>query len=114
MRNILKQMLAYLVWIVLALIMGVCHMWILLGPKGGVSTGFMHIFDLIYDLALVSIGLITGSVIAFLFILTDIFYLKKKLKNNTKSNFIRFFILIAIAIIVGITHYVLEKVIDVI
>jgi len=110
----LKQSLVYLIWVILALLLGIGYMWILLGPKGEVSTGFMHIFDLIYDLALVSIGLIAGSVIAFLFILIDIFYLKKKLKDNTKSTRIRFLILLIITVIVGVTHYVLEKVIDVI
>tara|TARA_B110000091_G_C13742379_1_gene443933 strand:- start:235 stop:573 length:339 start_codon:yes stop_codon:yes gene_type:complete len=111
--KILKQILAYLIWIGIALLMGVCHMLILLGPKGP-STGFFRVLnDILYYLGMI-LGLKIGGIIALLFISIDIFYLKKKLKNNIKSTIIRFFTLLIIAVVVGITHYVLEKVIDVI
>ena len=113
--NILKQILAYLVWIVVSLLLGIGYMWILLGTVGETSsTGFLHLLNLMSNLVLVYVGLIGGSVIALLFILIDIFYLKKKLKSNMKSTIIRFFILLVIAIVVGVTHYILEKIVDVI
>ena len=113
MRNTLKQIISYLIWTLLALLLGIGYMRILLGPNES-STGFLHLFELIYDLALVYIGLITGSIIAFIFIFIDIFYLKKKLKKNRKSIIIRFLILLVITIVVAVTHYILEKVVDVI
>ena len=113
--NILKQILAYLVWIVVSLLLGIGYMWILLGTVGETSsTGFLHLLNLMSNLVLVYVGLIGGSVIALLFILINIFYLKKKLKSNMKSTIIRFFILLVIAIVVGVTHYILEKIVDVI
>ena len=112
--NILKQILAYLVWVLLALLSGIGYMRILLGFAKESSTGFFLLFDLMYDFALVHIGLRIGSVIALLFILSDIFYLKKKLKNNMKSTIIRFIFLLLITITVGATHYILEKIVDVI
>jgi len=113
MKNTLKQIVAYLIWIGIALLMGVCHMFILLGPREP-STGFFRVLnDILYYLGLI-LGLKIGGIIALLFIILDIFYLKKKLKSNMKSTIIRFFILVIIAVVVGITHYVLEKVIDVI
>jgi len=103
--NTLKQILAYLIWIVVALLLGIGYMWILLGPNEP-STGFLHLFDdFVYDLVLVYVGLITGSIIALLFI---------QLKNNIKSTIIRFLLLLVITIVVGVTHYILEKVVDVI
>lgn len=113
--KILKQSFTYLIWIVLALLSGIGYMWILLGPNDQSSTGLIQVIgDLIYNYALVYVGLRGGSVIALLFIFIDIFYLKKKLKNNIKSTIIRFFILLGIAILVGSIHYIIEKVIDII
>jgi len=71
-------------------------------------------FDWTYELIFVYVGLTIGSILALLFILTDVFYLNKKLQNNAHPTIIRFLTLIFIFILVAITHYVLEKVIDVI
>ena len=109
-----KQILAYLLWIAIALLLGICHMFIVLGPKES-GTGFLDVMgDIIYNYALVHVGLYVGAIIALVFILVDVFYLKKKLKQHSKSIIIRFVILVSLAVIIGITHYVLEKVIDVI
>lgn len=113
--NIIKQIVAYLIWTVLALLLGIGHMRIVLGYKGEPSTSFLDtMFGLIYDFGLIHIGIRIGGIIAFLFILLDVFYLKKKLKNNIKSTGIRFLLLIGISMVVGVTHYILEKKIDVI
>ena len=113
--NIIKQIGTYLTWTVLALLLGILHMRIVLGAKGDTSTsvlGFM--FGLFYDFGLIHLGLIIGCVIAFLFILLDILYLKKKLKKNKKSKGVKFLVLLSITVMVEITHYILEHVIDVI
>ncbi len=74
----------------------------------------MKIFDGIHDLVLLYVGSIIGAIVAVLYILFDIFYLKKKLENNSRPRLIRFITIIIITTIVGVTHYILEKVVDII
>ena len=108
-----KQILKYLIWIAIALLLGVCHMLILFGPKEA-SSGLLGVAnDMVYLLGML-LGLKIGVLIALIFILLDVFYLKKKLKEHKIATFIRFVILVAIAVIIGVSHYILEKVIDVI
>lgn len=112
--RILKQILNYLVWVIIAFLLSIVYLRILLGPRHENSTGIWQLFNILYDFALLHLGFIIGSSIAFLFILMDVLYLKKKLKNNRKAIGIRFLIMITIAFVLGFTHYFLEKVIDVI
>lgn len=112
--KILKQILAYLIWIAIALLSGICHMYIVLGPRE-TGTDFLQVIGtIIYNYALVYVGLYVGAIIALVFILLDVFYLKRKLKQHKRATIIRFSVLVLIAVIIGLTHYVLEKVIDVI
>jgi hypothetical protein len=104
--NTLKQILNYLIWVLLSLLLGVSYMRIILGPKKEESTGFWHLLNIFYDVALRHIGLRIGGAIALLFILVDIFYLKKKLKNNIKSIGIRFIVLLGITAMVAIILYI--------
>ena len=112
--NILKQIRSYLVWLIVSLLLGISHMLIILGPRPKPFKRFWRIFDWIYEIALFGVGAIIGFIIAFFFIILDVFYLKKKLANNRLKNVIRFVIIIVIAIVVGLIHYVCEKVIDII
>ena len=112
--RILKRILNYFLWTLLAFLFSCGYMFIILGPKPKPSTGFMKIFDWIYEFAFIYIGSIIGSIIALLYILIDVFYLNKRLKNRPNSTIIRFLIVMIIVIIVGTTHYILEKVVDVI
>lgn len=112
--KILKQLLVYLVWIIISLLGGIGYMRMVLGPKPEPSNGIMRIFDWVYGAALFEVGSMIGGIIALLFILLDIFYLKKKLKNNRNSILIRLLSIIIIIVLVGTTHFILEKVIDVI
>ena len=89
-------------------------MRIVLGPIEMPSEGFGFLLSVFYVHGLFYVGLIIGSIIAFLFILLDIFYLKKKLKHHSKKTSIRFILILVITACVSIIHYVLEKVIDVI
>ncbi len=84
--NILKQILTYIIWILSALLLGICYMSILLGPHKESSTRVLHLSDVLYDLALFYVGLIIGSIIAVLYIFIDIFYLKKKTEKQLKVN----------------------------
>lgn len=83
-------------------------------PKEESYNGFGFFLNLFYHYGLVYVGLITGVIIALLFIITDVFILKKKLVGNSKPTQIRILTLLLIAFIVFIIHYFLEKVIDVI
>lgn len=110
----LKQLLIYLIWIVLAVILGIIYMRLVLGTNNVPKEGVGYLFYMFYSWGLVYVGLIVGLVIAVLFILFDVFYLKKKLKQYKHKWAIRFVILLAISIVVAFVHYVLEKIIDVI
>lgn len=76
--------------------------------------GFGFFLNLFYSYGIIYIGLIIGTIIAFLFIITDVFILKKKLDSTFKSLIIRVVILFGIAFFVGIIHYLFEKVLDII
>jgi hypothetical protein len=112
--NLLKQIIGYAIWIMVSLLLGFCHMYIVLGPRGEPSTGLLHLIDVFYTFGLFHVGIRIGLIIALLFVLLDVFYLKKKLENNIKSTGIRFMILLVITGIVATIHYILEKVIDII
>lgn len=112
--KVLKQSVIYLIWIALALLCGIIYMRIVLGAAPETSRDAFSFSKLFYNLALYHVGIRIGGFIAALFVLFNLIYLKKKLKNNRKSTYIRFLVLLCISIIVGVTHYILEKVIDVI
>jgi hypothetical protein len=109
------QILYYLFWIAISFAFAFIYISILIGFKPDSPNGILAFFELlIYNLIIVQVMPIMGSIIALLFILTDIFYLKKKLKNNSKKIGFRFLTVLIISVIVAIIHYLLEKVIDVI
>ncbi|MDB2462727.1 hypothetical protein N9W61_01320, partial [Algibacter sp.] len=87
--KILKQMFHYLIWIVVAMLIGMGFMRLVLGAKKRLLESWFGRLDFAYDLILVYVGLSIGAVIALIFILTDIFYLKKKLSKDLKSTTIR-------------------------
>lgn len=110
--KIIKQILGYVIWIMLSFLLAFTYMRIVLGTKQ--TTGISKLFTWIYDLAMYQIGSILGAIIAFLFVLLDVVYLKNKLKGHSKKTSIRLGVLLIIAVLVGATHYLLEKVMDII
>ena len=112
--KILKQILAYITWIMVSLLLGIGYMRIVLGPNNTSNEGISYLLYMLYNWGLLYVGLIIGFVIAFLFILLDVVYLKKKLKKTVKSIITRLVVLLVITVIVGGIHYILEKVIDII
>ncbi len=109
--NYIKEILFHLLWVLLALVLGFSHMFLILGPKKETANGIMHFFDIIHDLALIHNGLIIGSIIAVIFTLINLIFLKQL---QYYAFFIRLGMLIAIAAIVGVIHYSLEKIVDII
>ena len=110
----LRYILAYLFWIVLSLFLGIGYMRIVLGPNDVSEDGIWYLLHLFFEVGLIQVGLWVGFAIATCFILLDVFYLRKKLKNNPKRTVIRLAALLIITVLVAIVHYLLEKVIDVI
>ncbi|MDO6519178.1 hypothetical protein [Zobellia uliginosa] len=89
-------------------------MRIILGPTPKPSSGILKMFDWAYEVALFHVGSVIGSIIAFLFIIINHFYLKKRLAANANRSLIRFLVILILALIVGTTHYICEEVIDII
>ena len=105
----LKQILTYLIWTVVALLIGIIYMYLVLGLgfKTENSTGFFwRLLDIFHEIIAVHVGLRIGGVIALLFILLDVFYLKKKLNNDFKSTVIRFMVMLMITLLVVIIVYI--------
>ena len=112
--SILKRFLFYFTWALVAFLAAFLYMRFILGPKPESTSVLMTMFSLFYDYAFLHIGLIIGSIVFLLFFLLDIFYLSKRLKNNVMSLVLRLFIILISTIFVGLIHYMLEKVIDVV
>ena len=90
-------------------------MRIVLGPKPGEPTDVLTFFySLFYSFAFIRASLILGIIYALLYILIDVFYLHKKLKNNTYAIIIRFVLVISIAFLIGATIYILKNVFNII
>jgi len=112
--KVLKRILNYTITTLISFLCAFAYMRIILGSKSKNTDWMAKLFNTIYDLAFVYVSLTLGSIIALLYILSDLFYFNTKLKSNTKATGIRLLIIIVIAIFVTTTHYILEKVIDVI
>lgn len=115
--KILKQIIVYCIWTLVALLIGIGYMrciQVILGANEIPAKGVGYLLHAFFYWGAIYVGLIIGAIIALLFILLDVFYLKKKLKKNIKSTIIRFLFLGLILMFVGGMHYVLEKIIDII
>lgn len=111
--RIIKQILIYLLWYLVALFFGFLHMRIMLGPKPEYNAGILSMFNWVYEAALIVSTSIMGSIIAVLFILFDLFYLRKKLSGNPRHLITRIAIMVAIALMVIGLHYLHDYIFDV-
>ena len=89
-------------------------MRIVLGPSPDDVTGFFSFFNGLHDFVILFVGAIVGSVIAVIYIILDLAYLKKKFENHPQRFGIHLGIVMVLAVTVCVTHYLLEEVIDVI
>ncbi|TDS13564.1 hypothetical protein DFQ03_2857 [Maribacter caenipelagi] len=110
----IKRILNYLGWYIVAILLGFLHMRIVLGPSPKSDNNGIQFLNGIHDFVLLYVGTIIGSIIAVIFILFDVFYFNKKIQNNNKATIFRFIIITIITIIVGSTHYFLEKIANVV
>lgn len=112
--RIFKELMTYISWSMLALLMGISYMRLVLGPNDASEEGYWYLLHLFYDVGLIYVGMWVGGCIALCFVLMDVFYLRKKLIDRPNKTIIRLTMMIAITALVGMAHYLLEKVIDVI
>lgn len=112
--KVLKPIVAYLFWILMSWILGIAYMRILLGTNTFPDEGLGYLLHLFYHWGVVYVGSAIGLLTALLFLLLDIVYFKKKLKNNSHPTLIRWGVLLGILVFVMIAHFMLEKVINVI
>jgi TRAP-type C4-dicarboxylate transport system permease small subunit len=112
--KVLKRIVNYLFWTVIALVCAFGYLLVILGLPLEETTWFNKMFNFLYNLAFIYIGLPLGGLIALIYILLDLFYLRKKLQSNFESAFLRLFVILGITMCLGAIHYFLEKVIDVI
>lgn len=89
-------------------------MRIILGKEPEPATGVLSMFNWLHEYVLFYVGAIIGSIIAFIYVVVDLSYLKSKLKFQPYKFLKRIGVILLISVIVGVTHYMLEKVIDVI
>ncbi len=112
----IKTIKFYLFWTILSLVLGIGYMLLLMGslPTDESFGGTGFILKVFYLHGIAFVGLPVGGIIALLFIVVDVFYLKKKLITNPYKSSFRFTVLLAIAMLIAVAHYILEKIIDVI
>ena len=114
MNKKLKKVLGYLPWILLSYIIAFVYMSLLTGRLWGNVTGIDVLLDRFFFFGMLPIVMAIGTIIALLFILTDIFYIKTKLAALPNKIAVRFSYILLITFIVFFCHYYLEKVIDII
>lgn len=119
MNKFLTLALSYLPWIFLSLASGLTYLRLLAGPNPVPKKGLWYIMHMFIKISYLRLGVCMGGVIALIFIVTDIYFIKPKIGTSLnistwQATALRILCLLAITIIVAVVHYVLEKVIDVI
>ncbi|KAB5492128.1 MULTISPECIES: hypothetical protein [Flagellimonas] len=113
-RKRIKIVLGYAWWTMAALLLGIGYMYLVLGPLPEATNLWDFFFGKIYLFGLVRIGLIIGSIVATLFILSDVFLIRKKQIFGTNKVLVRMLALSIILVVVATLHYLMEKTIDLI
>lgn len=110
----LKKILGYVLWALAALFLGIGYMYLILGSAPEETTVVSFIVSKIYFIGLFQVGGIIGAILAVVFIVFDVFYLKKKYEPSKPPLIIRVFSMLVILVVLGTLHYLLEKTFDVI
>ena len=98
------------------MVLGAVYTKLLLGdiPTDESYGGFGLILKVFYSYGLLQIGIPIGVIIAIIFILLEVMYVRKVLEYSFRNSLFRFGILVCITVLVGALHYVLENVVDII
>jgi integral membrane sensor domain MASE1 len=76
------------------------------------ATGFLVIFNGLYEFIIIWIGGFIGLVSFVPFVLIDLYYIKRKIETKLNQNIIRIVTVLILSAIVTLIHYVLEFVLD--
>ncbi|MEM9338876.1 MAG: hypothetical protein AAGA66_09125 [Bacteroidota bacterium] len=95
---ILKQLVLYSFCLVMGFVCCNSTKYVIIGSEPENHSDFMKVMNWILSIALIHLSLLTSAVIAILYFLADVFFLRKKLKNKTHALLIRFSIILALAI----------------
>jgi hypothetical protein len=109
-----KPILEYALWTMAALLLGIGYMYLILGPTPEETGILSFAFSKIRLFGLLLMGVAIGSILTTLFILLDVYYLKRKWKSSRHIFLIRTTAMLLILLILGALHYLLEKPLNVI
>jgi hypothetical protein len=109
-----KILLEYAFWLIVALALGICYMYLVLGtaPEPDGLIGF--VVSQIHFFVLTRVGVIIGGIVFLLFLTLDITLFKSKIKSFQQLIAVRIFALLVLTKIVGLIHYLMEKTLDLI
>lgn len=110
----LKRIFEYTLWTIAALLLGMGYMYLILGPTPEETSLVSFTTSKLYFFGMIYVGSIIGAILATLFILLDIFYLKSKWQQSQHSLLKRVMSMLLLLAGVAILHYLLEKTFDVI
>ncbi len=108
----LSQITTYTIWAIISLVFGIVYAYLRLAPFKASNEGVGYLLARFYYWGVLHIGFAIGATTAVLFILADIFFLKRILKNQSDTRIARFGVFLGTFVLVIMAHYVLEKVID--
>ncbi|SFW56265.1 hypothetical protein [Cellulophaga fucicola] len=100
--KIVKLILGYILWAILICLssLGLVRLWI--GPKKIAVTFLEQLMDWGYGLTLMIDSALIASITTVLFILLDVFILRKKLKPNHKPIGIKLILALVLTAVVGV------------
>ncbi|WP_319381730.1 hypothetical protein [Thiomicrorhabdus sp.] len=110
----LKRIFEYVLWTIAALLLGIGYMYLILGPAPEETSLVSFTTSKLYFFGMLYVGSIIGAILAVLFILFDVFYLKRKWQQSKHLFLKRVISMLFLLAGVGVLHYLLEKTFDVI
>ena len=93
----------------MSIAIGIGWMRLIVGPPSS-SSLVEGIFSSIGQLVVYYVGSIIGLVAMVIFILIDVFYIKRRIEQRSKRNLIRIVMLIGAVVFVSINEYLLEMI----
>lgn len=113
-KSLSKILLGYAFWLIGALALGICYMYLVLGAAPEPDSFIGIVGSQIYFFVLTRIGVIIGGIVFLLFLALDITLFTSKIKSFQQLMAVRIFALLVLTTIVGLIHYLMEKTLDLI
>ncbi|WP_321323639.1 hypothetical protein [Thiomicrorhabdus sp.] len=114
----LKRIFEYVLWAIAAFLLGMGYIFLLftfiLGEIPEETSLISFVTLKLFIFGVIYVGSTFGVILAALFILLDVFYLKRKWQKSKHFFLKRVISLLLLLIVVAVLHYLLEKTFDVI